>query len=305
MRGEQYYFSHDVDARNDSKILMMRSVYGMKGYGWYWVLIEMLRAEADYKIMLKQYTWNALAMQMQCTDKEVHEFVQFCIEEVELFASDGKAFWSNSLIRRMGAIEQKAVDKKARAQKAANARWGNKDKALSTVDSTQKEDNSVQNANAMHEQCTIINEHMHEDMLNTANEMKRNEIDKEDDVDDDACARTRENDDADFGEVVRSFSDNVHPVSGQLESDFLGELLDKYGKTWLLEAIKETALNHGSTVNYVQKVLDSWAKNGFKAKKNTQTEAGFVKGGTPNNATGLPKNRAMDSLRELMEDKAV
>ncbi len=293
MRGEQYYFSHDVDARNDSKILMMRSVYGMKGYGWYWVLIEMLRAEADYKIMLKQYTWKALAMQMQCTDKEVHEFVQFCIEEVELFASDGKAFWSNSLIRRMGAIEQKAVDKRARAQKAANARWGNKDKALEPSDSTQKEDNSGQNTNAMQK-----------DMLNNANEMKRNEIDKEDDVDD-ACARARENDDADFGEVVRSFSDNVHPVFGQLESDFLGELLDKYGKTWLLEAIKETALNHGSTVKYVQKVLDSWAKNGFRAKKNTQIEVGFVKGGTPNNATGLPKNRAMDSLRELMEDEAV
>ncbi|MFG6179738.1 Lin1244/Lin1753 domain-containing protein, partial [Halomonas sp. THAF12] len=60
-----YYFSHDGNARNDPKILSMRSVYGSEGYGWYWIIIEMLREQEDYKIKINKYTWNALAMQMQ------------------------------------------------------------------------------------------------------------------------------------------------------------------------------------------------------------------------------------------------
>jgi hypothetical protein len=132
---DAYYFSHDANARNDPKILALRSVYGYEGYGWYWALIEMLREQRDYKLKLDgKYDCNAYAMQMQCTADAVKKFINDCIFEFELFDSDGVYFWSNSLIRRMGLREEKS-DK---ARKAALARW-EKD----------KEPHSERNADAM------------------------------------------------------------------------------------------------------------------------------------------------------------
>ena len=68
MAKDAYYFSHDANARQDPKILEMISVYGIEGYGRYWILVEMLREQSDYTLSLTgKYTFNALAMQMQCT----------------------------------------------------------------------------------------------------------------------------------------------------------------------------------------------------------------------------------------------
>jgi len=117
---EAYYFSHDANARNDQKILAMRSVYGAEGYGWYWIIVEMLREATDYKIKLTKYTSNALALQMQCTPDAAHKFVQDCIHEFNLFESDGEYFWSNSLLRRMKEKEIKSE----KARQAALSRWG-------------------------------------------------------------------------------------------------------------------------------------------------------------------------------------
>ena len=45
---DAYYFPHDCNARNDPKILALRSVFGAEGYGVYWMLIEILREQPDY-----------------------------------------------------------------------------------------------------------------------------------------------------------------------------------------------------------------------------------------------------------------
>lgn len=118
---DSIYFSHDAGARNDPKILAMRSVYGSEGYGWFWIIVEMMREQSDYRIALGKYTSNALAMQMQCTPDAAHKFVSDCIQEFGLFTSDGEFFWSESLLKRM----EKKDEKRRKAQAAARARWGN------------------------------------------------------------------------------------------------------------------------------------------------------------------------------------
>ena len=42
MANEAYYFSHDSNARNDEKVLMLRAKHGWEGYGLYWALVEMM-----------------------------------------------------------------------------------------------------------------------------------------------------------------------------------------------------------------------------------------------------------------------
>jgi len=109
----------------------------MEGYGRYWVIIEMLREEADHRLEISaSYVRNALAVQMQCDVDAAHKFVQDCIGEFQLFETDGDYFWSNSLLRRMDL--RKARSEQAR--QAAMARWEGKKK-------------SGKNADAMRLQC--------------------------------------------------------------------------------------------------------------------------------------------------------
>ena len=117
---DAYYFSHDANARNDIKILSMRCDYGLEGYGMYWIIVETLREEKDYKIKFNDSNCRALAMQMHSKPEKVHEFISDCIDAYELFVSDGECFWSESLMRRMEKLEETRQKRK----EAAAKRWG-------------------------------------------------------------------------------------------------------------------------------------------------------------------------------------
>ncbi len=102
-------------------MLEMRAVYGAEGYGWYWMIIEMMREQSDFKLELCKR--NALAMHLQCDPDAAHSFVQSCINEFGLFDTDDEFFWSNSLLRRMNM----RLEKSEKARQAALKRWGKDD----------------------------------------------------------------------------------------------------------------------------------------------------------------------------------
>lgn len=116
---DAYYFSHDSNARNDTKILAMRCDYGLEGYGMYWIIVETLRDESEYKLPLNEKTYKALAMQMHSKADAVDNFINDCIHEYELFSDDGQYFWAESLMRRMSKLE----DIREKRRKAAEKRW--------------------------------------------------------------------------------------------------------------------------------------------------------------------------------------
>ncbi len=118
---EVYYFSHDANARHDPNILKMRRLYGSEGYGWYWMIVEMMREQTDYRI---EYTGSEddcipLAMQMLCTEQQVHCFINDCISKFLLFNTDGQHLWSDSLLKRMELKD----DLKEKRREAALSRW--------------------------------------------------------------------------------------------------------------------------------------------------------------------------------------
>lgn len=119
------YFSHDANARNDLKILAMRSEYGAEGYGWYWMIVEMLREENDYHLKINKYIYDALALQLQCDASTAEKFILDCINKYELFKSDGEKIWSDSLLKRMNVMNEKS----AKARKAAYSRWNKENNA--------------------------------------------------------------------------------------------------------------------------------------------------------------------------------
>lgn len=118
---DAYYFSHDCNARNDPKILAIISRYGMEGYGRYWVLIEMLREQSNYKLMANAWLWDSVAMAMKCEANAAEKFVNDCIELGLLILDD--FLYSPSLLRRMETFESTKKSRSDAGKKGAESRW--------------------------------------------------------------------------------------------------------------------------------------------------------------------------------------
>lgn len=123
---DAYFFSHDCNARNDPKILALRSVYGAEGYGVYFMLVEILREQPEYRLSVNKYIWNALAMQTQVEASRLEQIITDCCTEFAengstLLVNDGEYLYSASLLRRMGKVDDISNLRREAAQK----RWKN------------------------------------------------------------------------------------------------------------------------------------------------------------------------------------
>lgn len=117
---DAYYFPHDSNSKDDPKCVMLIEQLGMEGYGIFWVLIETLREQPEYKYPLSLIP--ALARRY-CTTAEkakavVMSYGLFQIENDEFF-------YSKSLNQRMEIYAEKKekyrLAGKASAQKRLNS----------------------------------------------------------------------------------------------------------------------------------------------------------------------------------------
>lgn len=99
---DAYYFPHDSNAKDDPKIVLLIEQMGLEGYGIYWVLIETLREQPEYRYPLALLP--ALARRF-LTSKEK---VAIVVDGYNLFEIENKEFFlSPSLCRRMAIIDTK------------------------------------------------------------------------------------------------------------------------------------------------------------------------------------------------------
>ena len=125
MGRDVYYFSHDVNASNDPKIIVMKELCGVIAYAWWWILIEQLAVQEDYKLPMDKITFTGLgiAFGMKQNEanassneanvsktKQAEAFISLLINECELLETDGEYFWSPSLVRRNLLRKNKQVE---------------------------------------------------------------------------------------------------------------------------------------------------------------------------------------------------
>lgn len=116
------WFSHDSNATNDKKIVMLIAKYGYTGYGYWWRLLEILRNEENYKYCVSDAIgYHFLAKELMCSVGDVQLFVQDCIEQFQLLKSNGKYIWNTSLIHRMEHMNQQKEELKKRGRKGGLA----------------------------------------------------------------------------------------------------------------------------------------------------------------------------------------
>ena len=261
-KDQSYYFSHDVTASSDPKIVAMISEYGMIAYAWWWIILEKLASYEDYKLPLKRYTFLALDNELGVKNKEnltcvehvfkqnehVFEqnelcsmcsflFVNSLISDYELLACDDEYFWSPSLTRRLEfrKVKNEELREKRRLAgiKSGEARRKNEQKRT-----------RVQQKGTHVEQNELIKE----------KKIKENNIER------DTRAREDENplsmfddDEVKNKPIYDLYMKAIGDVSPVIK-DRLDDLVESYGKERVIDAINTTADNGGNSIKYVETV---------------------------------------------------
>jgi hypothetical protein len=108
MAKDAYYFPHDSNAKDDPKCVALIEQLGMEGYGIYWVLIETLRDQPDYRYpfaligaIARRYNTQA-----QKVELVVRNYGLFVVDEQEFFLSDSL----NRRMEKVDAMRQNAIN---------------------------------------------------------------------------------------------------------------------------------------------------------------------------------------------------
>ena len=113
---DAYYFPHDSNAKDDPKCSMLIEQLGCEGYGIYWILVETLRDQPDYRYPLNMLP--ILARKYNTT----HEKIKVVVGNYGLFVVDEELFFSISLCKRMEKLEMIREKRKFAGLKSAEKR---------------------------------------------------------------------------------------------------------------------------------------------------------------------------------------
>ena len=275
MAKDVYYFSHDVNASNDPKIVAMESEFGVISYAWWWKLIEKLASSEDYRLPFKKYTFIALDKELGvlnenerplnenehtffCSNKSFL-FVNSLIYDFELLECDDEYFWSPSLIRRQEERRSK-FEKKQEQRRLAGIKSG---------EARRKKE---QNRTTVQRTSTVVEQ-------NEQKERKGKEINN---IERDTRAREDENPLSMFDDdeiknkpIYELYMKSIGVVSPAIK-ERLDDLVESYGKERVIVAINTTADNGGNSIKYVETVTAG------NLKKEVQKDFGTTKRNSSN-----------------------
>lgn len=137
MTKDAYYFPHFCNARHDRKIKRVTKQLGVEGYGIYFMLLEVLREQTDYRYPISDI--DLLADEFGTSEAKVVAVVK----NYELFTVDEcNMFFSENLISNMQPYikmkEQRVLAGKASAEKRKQIRSSN-DRSTTVQQSKVKE----------------------------------------------------------------------------------------------------------------------------------------------------------------------
>ena len=279
MAKDTYYFSHDVNASTDPKIVAMESEFGVISYAWWWKLIEKLASSEDYRLPFKKYTFIALDKELGvlnenerplnenerpfnknehtffCSNKSFL-FVNSLINEFELLECDDEYFWSPSLIRRQeerrSKFEKKQEQRRLAGIKSGEARRkkGTKTNDCSTVveQNEQKEKKGKEIKDIREREGTRATD------IENPLSMFENE---------------KQNNKAVYDLYMKSIGD-ISPVI----KERLDDLVETYGSERVIVAVNTTAENGGNSIKYVETVVAGNLKKEVNQANGTNKRGG-------------------------------
>lgn len=95
------YFSHDYNTRNKKKLAALIHYEKMKGYGLFWVIVEMLHEDSCKWMDLDEVTYIAIKNESGCDIKYIKTFVEKCISTYKVFIKEGSRFTTDRVLRNI------------------------------------------------------------------------------------------------------------------------------------------------------------------------------------------------------------
>lgn len=316
------YFSHDVSALSDPKIMIMISLHGMVSYAWWWILIERLAVEEDCKLPYNKFTFAGLAIAFQISDNLafwkqnvanakqnlaniananlpdlVEKFIQSLINDCNLLDTDGTYFWSPSLQRRTAerlAKTNAILEKRREAgrlgglAKASKYLANAKQNLANASDSTSKNSSKLANlpkGKKGNKDIIFYSTDEHD-------EVKQNEANASDDIDiNDLFEKsdTKLNDTQ--SKVYRVYMSEIGEISS-ITKERIDDLVIDFGADEVVNAISIASERGKGSIGYITAIL------------NNKVKEEVIKGnGSNGRSSGNRKNKAATDSSEVDWDK--
>jgi len=96
MAKDTFWFKHDYNARNDEKILELRSICGAEGYGIYWMIVESMADSTNGGINAS--LMGGLSGGYGVLKPRLIEIITCCVDVGLLYEKDGYYF-SNRMLK--------------------------------------------------------------------------------------------------------------------------------------------------------------------------------------------------------------
>ena len=262
MAKDVYYFSHDVNASNDPKIVAMESEFGVISYAWWWKLIEKLASSEDYRLPFKKYTFIALDKELGilnenerplneneqglfCSNKSF-SFINSLIYDFELLECDDEYFWSPSLIRRQeerrSKFEKKQEQRRLAGIKSGEARRKKEQnrttvqRASTTVEQNeQKERKGKESIYSYSYNEARENEKSDKDILSMFDESKKHDP---------------------YKNVFKLYMNDVGEIS-PITKEKLEYLVNDFGESEVINAISKSSEVGKASIAYITAVLNN------------------------------------------------
>ena len=315
------YFSHDVSALSDPKIMIMISLHGMVSYAWWWILIERLAVEEDCKLPYNKFTFAGLAVTFQISDNlefwkqneanassnEANEaplkqtdlarfFIDSLIEDCNLLQTDGEYFWSPSLLKRRQLREEKYRKISEKRREAGRLGGLASGESRGRKKATVKQNEANASSNEANEAKGKKGKKGNKDIIfystDEHDEVKQNEANASDDIDiNDLFEKsdTKLNDTQ--SKVYRVYISEIGEISS-ITKERIDDLVVDFGANEVVNAISIASERGKGSIGYITAIL------------NNKVKEEVIKGNGSNGRNGgNRKNKAATDSSEVDWDK--
>jgi hypothetical protein len=118
---QKEYFSHDYGTRNKKKLAALISKEKSRGYGLFWIIVEMLHEDSLKWMELDEITYLAIEKESGEDVEFVRPFIQRCIDMYKVFMQEGNRFTTERVLRNIDK-RLEIRDKRSNAGKASAAK---------------------------------------------------------------------------------------------------------------------------------------------------------------------------------------
>lgn len=116
------YFPHDYFSRNKIKISALIHDYKMKGYGLFWVIVEMLHEDSTNHMELDDFSYKSISKESGCSVEYVKDFIDKGISHYQVFIKHDSKFTTERVLVNIVKREDIRAGKVKAGRASAEAR---------------------------------------------------------------------------------------------------------------------------------------------------------------------------------------